>query len=62
MEHTLNIQVKQEVLSFVSGISFSCVPAWYNSTMRDLKMDLIIPKHREGHVPCPAIVWVCGGA
>ncbi|MCI8556901.1 MAG: alpha/beta hydrolase [Lachnospiraceae bacterium] len=62
MEHMLNIQVKQEVLSLVSGISFSCVPAWYDSTMRDLKMDLIIPKHREGHAPCPAIVWVCGGA
>lgn len=62
MEHKLNIQVKQEVLSLVTGISFSCVPAWYDSTMRDLKMDLIIPKHREGHAPCPAIVWVCGGA
>ena len=62
MEHTLKIQVKQEVLSLVTGISFSCVPAWYDSTMRNLKMDLIIPKHREGHVPCPAIVWVCGGA
>lgn len=62
MGHTLKIQVKQEVLSLVSGISFSCVPSWYDSTMRNLKMDLIIPKHKEGHAPCPAIVWVCGGA
>lgn len=62
MKRSLKIQVEQEVLSLLSGISFSCVPAWYDSTMRNLKMDLIIPKHKEGHSPCPAIVWVCGGA
>ena len=25
-------------------------------------MDIIAPKVREGHIPCPAIVWICGGA
>ena len=25
-------------------------------------MDLIIPKQRNGHAPCPVIVWICGGA
>lgn len=62
MEHTLKVQVKQEVLSLVTGISFSCVPAWHNRTMRNLKMDLIIPKHRKNHALCPAVIWVCGGA
>lgn len=62
MSELLKIQVKQEVLSLVTGISFSCVPAWYDSTMRNLKMDLIVPKHKQGHKACPAIIWVCGGA
>jgi len=62
MKRSLKVQVEQEVLSLVTGISFSCVPSWYDSTMRNLKMDLIIPKHREGHAACPTIVWVCGGA
>ncbi len=62
MIETLKIEKKQEVLSLISGISFCTVPSWYGSTRRDLKMDLIVPKVREGHQPCPTIIWVCGGA
>ena len=62
MKETLKVEVKQEVLSLVSGVAFSTVPAWYEGTYRDLRMDLIIPKHRENHKPCPAFVFVCGGA
>lgn len=58
----LNIKQEQEVLSLLTGISFANVPYWYGGTRRDLKMDLIIPKHIEGHELCPAVVWVCGGA
>lgn len=58
----IQIKKEKEVLSLVTGLSFSTVPAWYGATMRNLKMDLIIPKNREGHTPCPAIVWVCGGS
>lgn len=25
-------------------------------------MDLFVPKQREGHAPCPAILWICGGS
>lgn len=25
-------------------------------------MDLIVPKNRGNHAPCPTIVWLCGGA
>lgn len=62
MKETLQIDRKREVLSLVTGITYATVPAWYNGTFRDLKMDLIIPKHREGHNACPCIVWICGGA
>lgn len=62
MMETINIARKQEVLSLVTNITFSNVPCWYDATRRDLHMDLIIPKQRNGHTPCPVIVWICGGA
>lgn len=55
-------KIEHEVLSLIPGITYSCVPSWYGSTMRDLKMDIIAPKQREGHKKCPLIVWFCGGA
>lgn len=62
MKESIRIERKQEVLSLVTGISFSNVPCWYDATRRDLHMDLIIPKQRNGHKPCPVVVWICGGA
>lgn len=62
MKETLRPEKEREVLSLVTGITYSTVPAWYDGTFRDLKMDLILPKHREGHPACPCIVWICGGA
>lgn len=62
MMETIHIARKQEVLSLVTNITFSNVPCWYDATRRDLHMDLIIPKQRNGHAPCPVIVWICGGA
>ena len=62
MKETIKIEKSQEILSLATGISFSCVPCWYNGTVKDLKMDLIIPKWRQNHAACPAIVWICGGA
>lgn len=62
MKRELYIELKHEVLSLVTDIAYSCVPDWYNSVFTDLKMNLIIPKCREGHRKLPAIVWICGGA
>lgn len=62
MKQTLSVELDHEVLSLITNISFSCVPAWYGATMRNLKMNVIAPKVREGHEPCPAIIWICGGA
>ncbi len=62
MREVLHIQKEQEVLSLITGVAFSNVPCWYGATRRDLKMDLIVPKVREGHKSCPCIVWICGGA
>ncbi|MCM1098864.1 MAG: alpha/beta hydrolase [Ruminococcus flavefaciens] len=62
MIETIKVEKKQEVLSLISGVSFCNIPSWFGSARRDLKMDLIVPKVREGHAPCPAILWICGGA
>ena len=62
MQQQLHVERKREVLSLITDITFANVPCWYNASRRDLKMDLIVPKKRDGHAPCPAIIWICGGA
>ncbi len=61
MQKEVKVETKREVLSLINDITFSCVPAWYGATRRDLKMSLIVPKNRETHGKCPLIIWICGG-
>ena len=61
MKKEISVNVEQEVLSLVTDITYSCVPDWYDAVYTDLKMNLIIPKHREAHEKMPAILWLCGG-
>lgn len=60
MREKLNVKVTAPQYSFVSGITFAQVDAWYDHTRRDLKMDIIYPEDRTKKYPC--IVWICGGA
>ena len=62
MKTSIKMKKTKEVLSLITGIAFSNVPCWYDAARRDLHMDLIIPKKRQGHVKCPAVIWICGGA
>lgn len=62
MKQTISVKMDHEVLVYMNGISYSCKRHWFNHTMMDLKMDIIAPKMRDGHKPCPTIVWICGGA
>lgn len=62
MKQLIHVSRTQEILSLITDVAYSRVPSWYGCTMRDLKMDLIVPKYRQGHTPCPTIVWICGGA
>ena len=55
-------KIEHEVLSLITDITYASVSAWYAGTMRDLKMDLIVPKVREGHKKQPLFIWLCGGA
>lgn len=56
------VEKKREVLSLITGVTYANVESWYGATRRDLHLDLIVPKNRVGHAPCPCIVWFCGGA
>ena len=62
MKETIKVVRRNEALSLATDIAFSSVPAWYGGTVRDLKMDIVFPKVRDGHPPQPAVVWICGGA
>lgn len=60
MKEKLKVTVTAPQYSFVSGITFAQVDAWFDHTRRDLKMDLIYPEDKTKKYPC--VVWICGGA
>ncbi|MCM1267421.1 MAG: alpha/beta hydrolase [Bacteroidales bacterium] len=60
MRETRKITSTAPQYSFVSGISFAQVDAWYDHTRRDLKMDILYPEDKTRKYPC--VVWICGGA
>lgn len=60
MKEKLKVKVTAPQYSFVSGITFAQVDAWYDHTRRDLKMDIIYPEDKAKKYPC--VVWICGGA
>lgn len=62
MREKISVVLQKENLSLITNVTYSNVPSWYGATRRDLHMDVIAPKNRENHAPCPAIVWFCGGA
>lgn len=62
MKKEINAEICTEVLSLAGNITYSMVPDWYEGTYRDLKMHLILPKHRENHRRQPCFLFICGGA
>ena len=62
MKQILSIEARREVISLISNVAFANVPSWYGATRRDLRMDILAPKEREGAALRPTIVWLCGGA
>ena len=60
MKRFVNADWTQPLISLVPDVSFAQVPFWFNGTLRQLKMDLWLPKRREKRQP--TIVWICGGA
>ena len=62
MKKVLQIERKQECWSFVPGVAYTRVPSWYDSSVKNLRMSILMPKHREDRKNLPVLVWLCGGA
>lgn len=62
MKRTIDSFSKEPIITLMPDVAFARVPFWFNGTLRQLKMDILLPKHRELFAPQPTIVWVCGGA
>lgn len=60
MRKEIEVTKEHDLLSLISGIAYCTVPAWYGCSNVNLKMDMILPKDRQG---CrrPVILWLCGG-
>lgn len=62
MKKRIRIETREQTYSLITGITYGHAPAWYGTTMRQLQMDMIVPKQRLLCEPRPVIVWICGGA
>ncbi len=62
MKKSWTVPIVQASWSLATEITYATVPAWYNSTFRDLKCSLAIPKVRTPGQRYPLLIWVCGGA
>ena len=60
MKKILQIERKQECWSFVPGVAYTRVPSWYDSSVKNLRMSILMPKHREDRKNLPVLVWLCG--
>lgn len=61
MKKTIQIPIINESQILMTDITYTQVPYWFDATLRPLKMDIIMPKHRENHPRKPLLVWICGG-
>lgn len=62
MENIIKVSSKRQQLVLMQNIAFSTVPKWYEATVRNLYMNIIIPRERNTQERYPLIVWLCGGA
>lgn len=63
MRYEIDVNVKEQGITLVSGITFAQVPYWFPFyNYKDLKMDLLCPFGSAKGQKRPAFVWICGGA
>ena len=62
MKRTLRSFDREPIITLMADVTYAQVPFWFNGTQKPLKMDVLLPKHREAYEKQPTIVWVCGGA
>ncbi|ODR32933.1 hypothetical protein BEI60_25010 [Eisenbergiella tayi] len=62
MRYKIDIPVKEQPVTLISGITFAQVPYWFPFyNYKDLKMDILAPSGSSGQGKRPLFVWICGG-
>ena len=62
MRYKIDIPVKEQPVTLISGITFAQVPYWFPFyNYKDLKMDILAPSGSPGQGKRPLFVWICGG-
>ena len=62
MKQVLNIEMKENFIAMISGITFARTTYWFPYDYKDLKMDLLLPLGDPGKKKKrPVILWFCGG-
>lgn len=62
MRYKIDIPVKEQPVTLISGITFAQVPYWFPFyNYKDLKMDILAPSGNSGQGKRPLFVWICGG-
>lgn len=57
----ITVPVQLEAVKLLTDVTYAQPVSWFDQSFRPLKMDLLMPKHGQGHAPLPLIVWICGG-
>ena len=57
----MKVQVKREVIKLFTDVVYSRAEYWFGLSMKDMKMDILMPKEAREHEKWPLIVWLCGG-
>ena len=57
----ITVPVQLESVKLLTDVTYAQPASWFDQSFRPLKMDLLMPKHGQGHAPLPLIVWICGG-
>lgn len=61
MKYEIDIPIKEQPITLISGITFAQVPYWFPFyNYRDLKLDLLLP-FGSSKEKRPLLVWICGG-
>ena len=63
MRYEIDVNVKEQGITLVSGVTFAQVPYWFPFyNYKDLKMDILCPSGSAKGQKRPVLVWICGGA
>ena len=51
------VNILQETWALFSDVTYKNEGYWYGEAERPLKLSMYVPKHKEGHIKMPLLVW-----